>query len=233
MKIQIISDIHLDSREFKASGLPPTLADVLVVAGDVGRADRLGIFFEKACARWMDVIFVPGNHEYYGSRSMGSVMRTLHEIAERFGNLHILDNAVVTVRGHRFVGSTLWSDPKLCTWHDYDKIADWTPSANHKCKKFLEKTVQKGDVVVTHFMPIMAQHLRQTGVPYMYVNPMDDDYYGNEGMDHVVERAKVWVSGHTHQAFDTKVGGCRWVCNPIGNPGEHTGADERGLLLEL
>jgi hypothetical protein len=35
-------------------------------------------------------------------------------------------------------------------------------------------------------------------------------------LDHLVERADVWIHGHMHNSFDYRIGKCRVVCNPLG-----------------
>ena len=67
MKIQIASDLHLEHLEWRFQnyrGVEPTDADVLVLAGDIANGARaLELFQDWPCP----VIYVPGNHEYYGS----------------------------------------------------------------------------------------------------------------------------------------------------------------------
>ena len=60
-----------------------------------------------------------------------------------------------------------------------------------------------------------------------------DTYFGNHGLDEVMAKAKLWISGHTHCAFDTSAFGCRWICNAMGHAIEDTGADQNGIVVEL
>ncbi len=90
MKLKIVSDQHL---EFLDSGSARAKyfrtvhpehgerADVCVVAGDfvVFGPDVRGLFSEL-CDRESQILFVPGNHEYYGCRSMSEVDDGLSEI---------------------------------------------------------------------------------------------------------------------------------------------------------
>jgi predicted phosphodiesterase len=46
--------------------------------------------------------------------------------------------------------------------------------------------------------------------------------YSNDWLD-LVSKADLWIFGHTHEAVDTVVEGCRIVSNPRGYPGEDTG----------
>ena len=64
MKLQILSDIHLEFGPFK---IPKTDADVIILAGDI----HIG----TAAVDWIKsqtkkpVLYVAGNHEYYGRKN--------------------------------------------------------------------------------------------------------------------------------------------------------------------
>ena len=105
MKLHILSDLHI---EFEGFSPPETSADVVVLAGDicVGAA---GI--EWAARQFPDVpvIYVPGNHEYYGF-DIGSADEWCSTAP---ANIHVLSNNVLELDGVRFLGATLWTDFKL------------------------------------------------------------------------------------------------------------------------
>jgi len=44
-------------------------------------------------------------------------------------------------------------------------------------------------------------------------------------LDHLVERADLWIHGHTHDNFDYQLGRCRVVCNPRGYVWERHGGN--------
>jgi len=41
----------------------------------------------------------------------------------------------------------------------------------------------------------------------------------------LIEKAHLWVFGHTHEATDVELAGCRVISNPRGYPEESTGFD--------
>lgn len=45
-------------------------------------------------------------------------------------------------------------------------------------------------------------------------DPISASFASN--LDDMIERADVWVHGHTHSSFDYKVEKSRVVCNPLG-----------------
>ena len=222
------------------------LGDVLVIAGDIGTPRIVARVADEVSKRWKDVIFVPGNHEYYSHRvPFQEIRKELHHTFDLLGNVHLLDNETITIRGQRFVGSTLWSrfDPmwsldgkefaqNVVSGGDIDQ-SELINAENDACVDFLHRTVKEGDVVITHFMPMQPTDLRAKKVRYAYRPSALDTYYGNTGLEPVMARAKLWISGHTHVAFDTAKFGCRWVCNPLGHPHEKMGADQNGVVIPI
>ena len=61
MKIALLSDLHLS---VQAMPPPPTDADVVVLAGDLGRPAAA---IDWATQYAQPTLFVAGNHEFYGS----------------------------------------------------------------------------------------------------------------------------------------------------------------------
>lgn len=136
MKIQIVSDLHL---EFGGIEVRNKGADVLILSGDIcvaqsflsmeydrypanAIATRYVDFFNQVCGDFRDVVYILGNHEHYH----GNFARTTEILRERFGhhsNLHILDIDHVDIDDVRFVGGTLWTD-----FNHGDALAMWDAS---------------------------------------------------------------------------------------------------------
>lgn len=119
MKLQLLSDLHLESApDFVPEPAPE--AELLVLAGDIGSYQGgsalsalgdpdfgLGRFSPRH--GWpVPVLFVPGNHEYDGL-DFDAAHARLRESCERLG-ITWLEREVLTLQGVRFVGTTLWSD---------------------------------------------------------------------------------------------------------------------------
>ena len=120
MKIQILSDIHLEHHSFGQSSSPilgdaseyqlaVTDSDVIVLAGDIGVGDK-GIMWAGRQAEVLgkEVIYVSGNHEFYG-HEYSSALITMQMTAKDYG-INFLDNSEVIISGVRFLGCTLWTD---------------------------------------------------------------------------------------------------------------------------
>src|SRR3954470_22041676 len=107
MKLHVVSDLHAG---FGAFDPPETDADVLVLAGDVDVGVR-GIELAKAWARGRPVLYVAGNHEFYGE----AVPRHVGKMADaaKGSSVELLENREVEIGGVRFLGCTLWTDFEL------------------------------------------------------------------------------------------------------------------------
>ena len=119
MKIQLLSDLHLESHPHFVPQPAPG-ADVLVLAGDIGSYQTGSLLLDHqdgdfGLARFSPlngwptpVLFVPGNHEY-DNLDWDEAHLRLQATCERL-QITWLDRQVLTLQGVRFVGSTLWSD---------------------------------------------------------------------------------------------------------------------------
>ena len=63
MKIRVLSDLHL---EFQSWTPPSVPADVVVLAGDIASGAD-GIHWGREHFPESEIIYVPGNHEFFGS----------------------------------------------------------------------------------------------------------------------------------------------------------------------
>lgn len=105
MKIHPVSDIHSDFNPYQ---LLVTDADVYVFAGDLGEGFRGMNWILENVPKDATIIYVPGNHEYYG-HNIDTLRNELAAMANRHG-IHFLDNNTVTINGIKFIGTTLWTD---------------------------------------------------------------------------------------------------------------------------
>lgn len=105
MKLHILSDLHTEFADFD---LPETNADVVVLAGDVG-VGRGGLDWLLKQRLDKPVIYVPGNHEFYGH----DISYTEHLRSDAPPDVHVLDNQSVVIEDVRFLGSILWTDFQL------------------------------------------------------------------------------------------------------------------------
>jgi Icc-related predicted phosphoesterase len=240
MNVQILSDLHLEFHRNKwrdfVESLDPRDVDVLVVAGDISTLPILRHAIASLCAKYAEVVYVLGNHEYYDF-SPGDVDDVLASIRDARPNFHWLQNEVVEIAGTRFAGTTLWfrDQPSNLT-HEYAMndfslilgFKPWVYEQNEQALEFLEKEAPRADVVVTHHMPSVQCVLsRFEGDPTncFFLCELDD----------LIQRAKpsLWIHGHTHDSIDVRVGETRVICNPLGYMPWHNQAFDEKLIVEV
>lgn len=103
MRIHLLSDLHLG---YAPMDLPQVQADLLVLAGDIHRP--------AATLEWLKdveipVVYVLGNHEFYGS-SFSETYKILAQADTQLPNLHWLQNSSLELNGIRILGTSLWTD---------------------------------------------------------------------------------------------------------------------------
>ena len=239
MKIQLLSDLHV---EFADYPYPDCDCDVVVLAGDIHLKDK-GFQWAREHIKDTPVIYVLGNHEYYG-HIYPKLTQELKELAAGT-NIHVLENDSVTIDGVNFFGCTLWTNFELfgnarITGHlcqqlvtDYLKIRRLptyskirsldVASINKVSVQWLNEALELHDgqtnVVVTHHGPSLQSippHRRDEMISAAYVS----------NLEHLIreKQPECWLHGHVHSSSDYSIGDCRVVCNPKGyenkeNPG--------------
>lgn len=108
MKLHILSDLHFEFQKWPARiDVNEIDADVTILAGDIG----IGLHgIQWAIDHFKrPVIYVMGNHEYYGQRPM---TKTLEKAKQKCAgtNVRLLDDEWAVINGVRFLGTTLWTD---------------------------------------------------------------------------------------------------------------------------
>jgi predicted phosphodiesterase len=104
VKLLIFSDLHL---EFLPLVPADSEADVVVLAGDIDLGVR-GISWGRRSFPGQEVVYVAGNHEFYG-HDWDVLLDDLREEARR-QRVYFLENDAVDINGVRFLGTALWTD---------------------------------------------------------------------------------------------------------------------------
>lgn len=242
MKIQLASDLHLeflqqdwpDERIIK----PAPDADVLVLAGDIAAgSDGIRSFCDwTSQVGRVPVIYVAGNHEFYG-HPLGPQRDRMKASAAQRG-IHFLDNETVEIGKVRFLGATLWTDYKLRSdrpqaqqmeaaergLNDHRLIrtglksfsAEDALDLHMESRAWLTSELAKPwvgkTVVVTHHGPHpLSTHPRYADNPLNggFVSDLSEILLSSDAPD-------LWLHGHVHDGFDYMVGRTRVVANPAG-----------------
>jgi len=254
MKLHILSDLHLGVQGMPH---PETDADLVILAGDIARP--------QAAITWAQgfgkpVLYVPGNHEFYGS-SLTQTVRTLQDLCAGT-SVQLLDNRSLVLQGVRFVGSTLWSDFRIAGGgqaridameqakrfaYDFQRVrvsdrpdaALFTPEDSARLfdanvRWLAQELAQPFDgptVVITHHAPSPRSiHPRFAG------SPLNTIFVSDAEALVAASGARLWIHGHTHDSHDYQVGATRVLCNPRGYAKEgvaENAAFEARLIVQV
>ena len=229
MKIQIMSDVHLEFAEFTP---PITDVDVVVLAGDIGVASN-GVTWAKETFD-VPVVYVAGNHEFYSyDGSMNTLLTNMRDEASG-SNVHVLERNCFEFEGVRFLGTTLWTDllaqpyggvkcgvlssdacyiglddgeffSDIVAQDLFEKNRDWLFEQ-------LQKPYKGKTVVISHHAPSgRSMHPQYAGNPWNSCFVTDMESIMGDSVD-------LWIHGHTHNNFDYVEKGTRVICNPRGYP---------------
>lgn len=242
MRLLVMSDIHL---EFAPFSLTDDVADfdVAVFAGDIGRPIAASLEWIAAQRHGplkdQPVIFVPGNHEFYGAE-LRSALESGAVLAQRYG-IHLLAPGSVVLSGSRFIGATLWTDyclfgnpggamnvaSRAMNDHRLISIAEggerrlFTPDhavALHRhdlseITRQLATPFAGPTIIVTHHGP----HPNSVQ-PIFRNDPLAPAFSSN--LSGLIERfqPELWIHGHDHGSHDYLVGKTRVLTNQAGYP---------------
>lgn len=244
-KIALISDLHNELHREAGWPVPDiqlkTAVDVLVLAGNIDVQEHGARYaVEQSQKLGVPVVYVLGNHEFYGSPDRPVIDKVLEQT--RGTDVTVLDADSVTIADTRFIGATLWTDMELLgrnrknqllshaalNVRDYDKIRFvhkpvtqvFTPT--HACfwhaqdRAFIEAELTKNDnvktVVITHHAPSAL---------CLSISERDDLLSACRAshLDGMIEKyqPEAWLYGHIDYPNQVQVG----KTTVINNPGRH------------
>jgi UDP-2,3-diacylglucosamine pyrophosphatase LpxH len=246
MKIQLISDLHLETRlhadkwkPLVKSVVPASGSEdlVLVVAGDlcpmVRDHEQLAKYaFNHWAERYKNVIYIPGNHEYYNSsprkvEKSHNIKKNIHRWVNDINllcgseKIRFLDTKVIDLDGVKILGGTMWGS-NIC---DQDFIPELNTFNVKEQKVFLSNLRRaQPDIVISHHLPstecinemwkdsIHNAHFVVDLTKFLRVGTLPGSY-----------APKLWLHGHTHQDVNVNVGNTKVCANPCGYPNEAFG----------
>lgn len=252
MTVAYCSDLHL---MYGADGLALDhmssfwpAADILILAGDVVEvssllrdeksskySERLLIdkFFKAVTGYYPRVLYVPGNHEFYGTDYKKSI-DLLRALGTQYPNLDIMIGDTAVIDNIVFFGDTLWTDLSNpldasiaeYSMNDYRLItSNYRPIKTGFTTTLHYETVSKirslshvfpnlEKVIITHHLPS-----EKSVAPRYQGNSLNPAFFTN--LEDVISdiRPAVWIHGHTHNQFDYYLGDTRILCNPRGYQG--------------
>lgn len=242
MKINYFSDIHV---EFGSQELAKRLAsvkesDIIICAGDLNALDGIAQYLHRIDdVTNCPFLFVPGNHDYYGS-SKTAIDQALAD--HQYKNVRVLNRGTFQYRDVLFIGATGWwkkvSSAARAVMNDFVMISDIGMAENGENwgmqdKAFFQQTLQQANsgkvVCISHHAP-SYQYLPDTPVLRRY-----SESYANHWDEMIMTyQPDAWIHGHIHDASnDYMLGETRILSNPYGykrRNGINPNWDERAFI---
>ena len=247
MKICLISDIHCEfyDRTELLEMIPSEGYDILLLLGDI--SEDAG-FIQRICQKITDkpIIYVLGNHEFYGNAFSGMpvIEASYHDLENIYDNLTVFSSKFnyVQAGGYVFFGGTNWPNIPVndqfgisrCI-HDFrtgnvsidESVYSKIELDNNMDAYFnLVYDVNKTYIGLSHFIPgefACAEHWKGNSLNCYFVSPIRFN---------IIEKCDYWLFGHGHDPINTIVEGCNFISNPLGYP--HEGNNEwKPLIMEI
>lgn len=251
MKLRLFSDLH---REFQPWDIPALENEdkyVVVLAGDIAVSRKHSTydnFLRDLCERHRAVVYVPGNHEYYGS-SFDRAWDNIVEMTYGIPNLHHLNGESVVIDDVLFIGATLWTNfddgdaramelagMYMNDYHSITRLAStdsddgwayrgklspthtWAEHLAHR--QFIDDAL-KANQGEGSLMSVVVTHHGPT------LQSIDPSFHGDQlnaayvsDLSELIREREplVWVHGHTHHSVNYTESKTRVFSNPKGYP---------------
>jgi predicted phosphohydrolase len=220
LKLQIVSDLHLEMSLKKTHQIPATAPHVALL-GDIGRGNSeayAAFVRDLSKTRYQTVLLIAGNHEYYSCR-YDEVNDAITTLADSLSNVLFMNRDSVQLDGVQVIGCTLWSHvPPTCqraveaTMNDYRLIRTEDVFGNLKSfsvsntnalhrvdLQYLMTEIEEGrergqsTLVVTHHVPLMTgtSDPKFEGLPTNHA-------FATDLRELMGSPVLAWAYGHTH-----------------------------------
>ncbi len=249
MRLRILSDLHLEFDDW----VPPAAdADVVIIAGDLHKQSR-GIPWLIRHFGGTPVIYVAGNHEFYGAKLPDELDKLKTATGSQPG-LHFLENESIRIGDVTFLGCTLWTDFNL---HGDPAVAGRTAAAGMNDYRQIRVTpgyrrLRGHDTARYHALSrqwLEQEFARLTGSQFVVIShhapsarSLDPGFaedtlsaaYASRLDDFVAASgAAMWIHGHTHRSVEYQLGGTRVLANQKGYPDQLGTGFEPTLVATL
>ncbi len=240
MKIFYMSDLHLEFGPLSLVDFEGTKDDIVILSGDIGVAASirsLHSFLAELKERVRLVLYIPGNHEFYG-QNMSKSLEDLYTMQHQLGNNVIFGEKIYRVINDiAFIGATMWTDFKNRDWYamqhcsrnmsDFDVIRHGKDNRRFLPEdsinifedhyKFIEHSVRiaRADnlktVVFTHHGVSEIASL-----PQFKGSILQGAFFASMEDEILTWQPNVWIHGHIHNTVDFSIDQTRILTNPRG-----------------
>jgi predicted phosphohydrolase len=226
MKIATISDLHIQDDQLYNDVLDQwsntikqwqeiNKADICIIPGDCFEGNQFsGNFFKILEDVFGQIIYVPGNHEYWKDDLLNPVSNYKHGATSK--TTFVDETKIIDVQSYKILCGTMWYDAYSCSsisnhrvrFNDFSETKNYSLSniqnINDQFISFAETSSY--DIVVTHHAP------RQN----MKWNDLDGFYFTNCENIMDVKKPKLWIHGHQHVKWNYMYNETRIICNAQG-----------------
>jgi Icc-related predicted phosphoesterase len=236
MRVALYSDLHLEFKSlFTISTAILDDIDLLLLVGDIHTKTN-AIKWIRDQTQQVPVLYVLGNHEYYGE-SHPHLVDKIRDLTAGT-NIHLLENNTYAHGDFLFYGGTMWTDFNLFHNPDIAKTAvqaylsDYnyirksddnyrriTPDDIQQINRqymsgllnFMSFSGDKRKIVLSHHAPTIhstEDWYKDDLCTAGYINDLEN-FITFSGIE-------LWCHGHCHKTSDYMVGQTRIVANPYG-----------------
>jgi hypothetical protein len=247
MKIQYVSDLHIDLLKIKKEDSnyieklirfsPDKSCDWLVLVGDIcdfGKVELWKTFFYRLIDEYECIVWLPGNHEYYGCHHgtheeyFKKAQTEIEKDEKLCKKLKLLDNECIYLKdlNIKLIFSCLYSfvyerDEQIVELMINDFNDLWTVQKHNelhlKCVEFIKNNIRSEEcknIVFSHFPPVSrgTSHPRYEQQENRPVN----DYFASDCYFDLPHKPEIWIFGHTHYKTDFVSSNTRFSSRPFG-----------------
>jgi predicted phosphodiesterase len=255
VKIQIISDMHLEFRGVKFKRIIKPSAPILFLLGDIcacGDDDDFETykqFITFISPKFKFIFHVPGNHEYYNTTNpkttMSDIDLRIKKYLKSFSNIFYLNNdtkrLLINNKTYVFVGAALWSNVRLkdrkevgALMNDYSCIY---VKDKQKIRKYNIEDMSKLHVTSVRYIKKIMKTIKSSEVAILLTHhkPIRDEDISNTKSQAyesdlrgiiITHPFKLAAHGHTHVKYDKVIDGVHVVSNPKGYISQKTRYDD-------
>lgn len=263
MKINFLSDLHLEgnnpANNLLSKPYVPT-GDVVLLSGDITNStsmERVKEYFEN-CGK--EVLYIPGNHEYYGGNWDTQVDTMCKYYAENCPNIKVMDDDYVKIGDVHFLGGTFWSNISPLEEGEVKRcIADFVWYARNKFERPIQVidgcTIDKqrqAHKLSYEWFDLMLGNIRRKDpeakiVCFTHFPPsweaqearfkstaLGSYFYSHS--DYLIEKHQpnYWIYGHTHGNISWKNGITNILSNQLGYRSEPSNSSfDQHMEIEL
>jgi len=254
MKVQILSDLHVDVFPIKPISIVDGV-DAVIVAGDVceGAVEAFA-HLRRIVPMPVPILMVLGNHEYY-RRFVPDELALARARAPSF-NISLLENDTIVCGGVRFIGATLWTDYRI--FGDANQLAAMNACAagmndhrhigwrkqpwarfrpreaallHHRSRTYIQWVLATAFAGPTAVVSHTAVHWNSV-LPKCRNDLITAAFMSDMTASLETYGPALMVHGHVHNSCDYRVGDTRIVCNPHGYGGENPDFNN-SLVVEI